>query len=1275
MAPQFRVRIAWLIAFIILSDGLQCLASCADPQVEAVHNSDGMFVLMDPCIAYAQPLDRTDFRAALAQITTTPTVALYKQDVNATFSSVTALYESPQPINETIPVCTRAHVSGCLVRGVAYELMLSNLTVVAAYTVPDVAFPLNLSVVETAATHATFHLPVKQLPSQFTKAQIRVCSAQHGSVESAPDCEGDVASVMNSGVGCIDVEHNVTTSTTVTIAGLRPWTTFCASVLYVSANYDVHHCMTFTTKQAAFTFPPKEVIRLQRDTHLILRLKAHPQDVPWPSLVQTFRVSVVSEYGDQILDNERFNVYEKLGSDTTGVEQFAIEPTSAEIVFTVRTASLMPYTCYSITVAFDSGEYGTSPPARITCLRTLPGAPLQPDPPVIDMLDSNGMLHVSWTLPSRTQAPIDAFELVANVDEEAEVLGAIVSRSKPADTAVLVAVSRVDVLHSNATFNLRLRIVNSQGVSPLSALALDPNQTHAILAAPTSAPSSASYTPGAVLGPAAVVLVCALLGIALLTFTQRRRERENVLELPVPDEWERPRQDVMIGGTIGYDGFGEEFDGTLKQKDGPSVGITVRKCSLHKRLREKREFLLEAELLKSLARDRHPNIINLVGCCLQDEPLLILAEQASLGDLRKYLHQFSPLLTENTLPLTDRLRMMHNIADGMAYLHSHGIMHRDLAARNCYVTTTGTVKLAAFARRKHTPIGDGDSSDLATLPVRWLGPEAFVLPSHTFGMDVWAFGVTAWEIETYGRLPYTTLTNEQVCSYVVRGQRLDRPAECPFIIYEMMLCCWSSMRPSFQSISSFLETVCAITPTAEEQRFIPLDFVDDYTASLVLDALQSQTVEEPHASPPSSETTMLELPRQRGISVDTASRSLLSTTGVSPQRLDTPQSGHRVPYSDLDRPRSREQHMPGPALGAGPRANASYPLMQRQQEQHQQHQQHQQQQQHQQHQRPLNPTSSLSSQASTDSLLHKQRRRSRAKTLVSQDGVTIEVPQQPKQRRRSRSLLPSSPAVIQQRMMLQRHLLQGQSQGQGQPVGAAVVPSPPTTPVHSRGALATAAPAAPSQLQHTSATAPIAPATAASTPLDEHEHLCADGNAGQRAEGLPVGPGMVEVELDAVLTRGSRSGNTAATTPSPSPSPRHDGTGYEQRGSANSAGGGGDAGDARGVRNRNGAVGDGCDVGGDGGGGGDGGDVGSLADSDGEPLLRPPQRQPSPATNLTGNNATCSNATGTNATGNNATCNGSQQSQAQQQPQQQQPQQQKSQPHKSLDFTPASSVL
>ena len=79
------------------------------------------------------------------------------------------------------------------------------------------------------------------------------------------------------------------------------------------------------------------------------------------------------------------------------------------------------------------------------------------------------------------------------------------------------------------------------------------------------------------LGPAAVVLVCAMLGIFLLVFTQKRSERLHVLSLPEPDGWERPRAMVILGTKTGVGLYGSEFDGTLRQTEGPSIKC-VRVC-------------------------------------------------------------------------------------------------------------------------------------------------------------------------------------------------------------------------------------------------------------------------------------------------------------------------------------------------------------------------------------------------------------------------------------------------------------------------------------------------------------------------------------------------------------------------------------------------------------------------------------------------------------------------------------------------------------------------
>lgn len=58
--------------------------------------------------------------------------------------------------------------------------------------------------------------------------------------------------------------------------------------------------------------------------------------------------------------------------------------------------------------------------------------------------------------------------------------------------------------------------------------------------------------------------------------------------------------------------------------------------------------------------------------------------------------------------------------------------------------------------------------------------------------DVWAFGVTLWEIYTYGRTPYPELSWD--ASFVlglIGGLRLEKPNNINDTLYTLMMKCWS----------------------------------------------------------------------------------------------------------------------------------------------------------------------------------------------------------------------------------------------------------------------------------------------------------------------------------------------------------------------------------------------------------------------------------------------------------------------------------------------------
>lgn len=92
---------------------------------------------------------------------------------------------------------------------------------------------------------------------------------------------------------------------------------------------------------------------------------------------------------------------------------------------------------------------------------------------------------------------------------------------------------------------------------------------------------------------------------------------------------------------------------------------------------QKRKFLQEGRILKQYD---HPNVVKLVGICVQKQPIMIVMELVPGGSLLTFLRNNAANLTERRL-----LRMCRDVAAGMRYLESRNCIHRDLAARNCLI--------------------------------------------------------------------------------------------------------------------------------------------------------------------------------------------------------------------------------------------------------------------------------------------------------------------------------------------------------------------------------------------------------------------------------------------------------------------------------------------------------------------------------------------------------------------------------------------------------------
>uniref|UniRef100_H2TVJ0 receptor protein-tyrosine kinase n=1 Tax=Takifugu rubripes TaxID=31033 RepID=H2TVJ0_TAKRU len=227
------------------------------------------------------------------------------------------------------------------------------------------------------------------------------------------------------------------------------------------------------------------------------------------------------------------------------------------------------------------------------------------------------------------------------------------------------------------------------------------------------------------------------------------------------------------------------------------------------------DFLKEVKILSRL---KDPNIIRLLGVCVSNDPLCMVTEYMECGDLNQYLSH--RVLLDKTGPSNDAptvsypalISMASQIASGMKFLSSLNFVHRDLATRNCL----RHIKIADFGMSRNLYAGDYYRiQGRAVLPIRWMAWECILMGKFTTASDVWAFGVTLWEmLSVCQEQPYSNLTDEQVIDNAgeffrdqSRQVYLGRPAVCPQGLYELMLSCWNrdcKLRPSFSDIHSFL---------------------------------------------------------------------------------------------------------------------------------------------------------------------------------------------------------------------------------------------------------------------------------------------------------------------------------------------------------------------------------------------------------------------------------------------------------------------------------------
>lgn len=276
------------------------------------------------------------------------------------------------------------------------------------------------------------------------------------------------------------------------------------------------------------------------------------------------------------------------------------------------------------------------------------------------------------------------------------------------------------------------------------------------------------------------------------------------------------KEDIKLMENLGDGSFGVVKRALWSQGTGRKVDVAAKILRQDNGLAD--DFISEINAMHKL---KHPNLIRLFGIVIT-QPFMMIVELCAGGALLDRLRHSTE---KPVLLISQLIHFARQIIDGMSYLEGKSFIHRDLAARNILLADNEdkVVKIGDFGlmRALQDKSDHYVMSNQKKVPFAWCPPEALKQRKFSHASDVWSFGVTLWEMFTYGEEPWCGYSGAEILQKTSNGEILEKPDACPVDVFHLMKQCWSlqpSQRPTFAALKELTKSINLQTGIAKEQQ-------------------------------------------------------------------------------------------------------------------------------------------------------------------------------------------------------------------------------------------------------------------------------------------------------------------------------------------------------------------------------------------------------------------------------------------------------------------------